>query len=210
MTNLKKAILIALLILPLKVSADIQFIAPPEQVIRLAREVAYVDFPTVPDILSIIRIESGFNPKATNSNSYGLMQVNDGSFDPATNLTQGAQLLRQYFLMTHSKAGTIEAYNVGIGNYFRSRLRISQIEYLTKFNNVQRRYQNAYKEWMEAQRLSWISLGFNDPDCRLLNQELPRRTNGILFGLYWYPYAGLHRRRVLPSISYRYRRTEKV
>ena len=164
----------------------------------------------MPDILSIIRIESGFNPNALNRNSIGLMQVNDGSWELVQNMTQGAALLRQYFIMTHSKAGAIEAYNVGIGNYFRSRLRISQIEYLTKFNNVQRRYQNAYKEWMEAQRHSWISLGFNDPDCRLLNQELPGRTNGILFGLYWYSYAGLHRKRVLPSIPYRYRRTEKV
>lgn len=69
------------------------------------------------DILSFISVESGFNPKARNSRSRGLMQVNGGSYDVETNMRQGVALLVDYHDQLGSKDAATKAYNVGISRY---------------------------------------------------------------------------------------------
>ena len=158
-----------------------EFIPPPEYVVKIARGLSYVDFPTAPDILSITSIESGFDPRAVNKESLGLMQVNNGSKDPLRNMTEGVLLLRQYFLMTHSKAGAIEAYNVGISNYFRGRLRISQREYLTKYLKVRRAYETYYYSWLDSTHTYWMP---TDHWCVMGSPGVPGPAGCILISLF--------------------------
>jgi hypothetical protein len=143
---IKLILLFVLLFLPLKGIATIGFIQPPAEVFSLVTQLAYPDFPAAADILSIIRIESGFNPKAINKNSQGIMQVNEGPWDVAGNMHAGVNLLREYYIRTGSAKAAIVSYNVGIDNYFRSRLRGSQLEYLLKFNKVRRGYEVSYEK----------------------------------------------------------------
>lgn len=89
-------------------------------------------FPTHTDILAIIAIESSFNKYAISSaNARGYMQIlyKKSSFDLEDNISDGVWLLKDYKAKL-SVEGTIQAYNVGIGNY-RSGMR--NIDYLNKF-----------------------------------------------------------------------------
>ena len=69
------------------------------------------------DILALISVESGFDPKARNSRSRGLMQVKGGSYDVEINMRQGVALLVDYHEQLGSKDAATKAYNVGITRY---------------------------------------------------------------------------------------------
>lgn len=92
-------------------------------------------FPTAVDILAIIAIESSFNVHAVSkSKAKGLMQVlyKPTTFDINTNISDGVWLLKEY----NSKLtvdGTIQAYNLGIGNYSKG---MRNTDYLIKFNTI--------------------------------------------------------------------------
>lgn len=76
-------------------------------------------FPTATDILAIIAIESSFDKYAkSKAKAKGLMQIlyKDTSFDIRTNIADGVNLLNDYKGRLPIE-GTIQAYNVGIGNY---------------------------------------------------------------------------------------------
>ena len=198
-----RLLLTVLLLWPLTVVAVIGYIQPPAEIISITRELAYSDFPKAADILSIIRIESGFNPEAKNKNSYGVMQVNDGSWELSKNMQQGTNLLREYYIRTGSKKAAIMAYNVGIGNYFRSRLRVSQQEYLMKFNQVRGKYD---VEWKISRRSTGVynHLRGGD-DCSSIHKDIPGSSSSILFTLYGLSRSGLQRRRLLSGQPVRYR-----
>ncbi len=101
----------------------------------------FKDFPKVQDILSIIKIESRFNPNARNGVSNGLMQVNHGSLDIGTNMSQGVKLLREYYVMLGSERAAVLAYNSGPSSYRRGRFKI---KYFEKFK--ENRY--AFERWL--------------------------------------------------------------
>lgn len=92
-------------------------------------------FPTHTDILAIIAIESSFNKYAISSaNAKGLMQIlyKKSSFELEDNISDGVWLLKDYKTRL-SVEGTIQAYNVGIGNY---RAGMRNVDYLNKFKTT--------------------------------------------------------------------------
>jgi hypothetical protein len=98
-----------------------------EKIVDMADQNAYEDFPTSRDILSVIAVESGFNPKARSGSSGGLMQVNIKShpelfqhwrdmFSIDKNIEAGAAILRDnYEALGHNRKKALLAYNSGIG-----------------------------------------------------------------------------------------------
>jgi len=149
-------VLIALWAVPSHAST---FIKPKPEMVHLARQLAYKDFPRASDILTIMRIESAFNPHAINKMSNGIMQVNYGSFDFRVNMRQGVSLLREYYLITHSKMGAIKAYNIGIGNYLKGHLRYSAEDYWDKFRThfpSYARYEAHYRDSIPTESASFL------------------------------------------------------
>lgn len=159
-----RCIVIVLMALWTASSNAMQFIEPKPEVTKLARELAYEDFPKVSDIFTIIRIESGFNPRAKNNISNGLMQVNHGSFNIRQNMIQGVSILRQYYLMTHSKEAAIRSYNIGIGNYFNGLMKRSADDYWNKF-------QSQVDSYIAYEKLTRYKIREPDP-CLTCNNTL--------------------------------------
>jgi len=122
-----------------------KIIPPPKGVARIAATLAYPDFPTKRDILTICRVESAYNPKAVNPEiskkyphrkrkpSNGIMQVQNGSTDMYTNMIQGVAKLRENYVRLRSREGAVKAYNIGLTAYLKGRAKISAEEYWTKF-----------------------------------------------------------------------------
>jgi hypothetical protein len=135
------------------------FITPNNEVLKLARSLAYKDFPRASDILTIIRIESGFNPLAINSVSNGIMQVNHAPFDVTENMRRGVALLREYYLMTKSIEGAVKSYNVGIGNYLNNIMPAAAADYWSKFSSQLKAYENYEASYHPILRLSIECLG---------------------------------------------------
>lgn len=127
------------------VSAE-RLIVPPANVVALAHKLSYTDFPKAIDIISIARVESGFNPNALNPeistinperktrSSRGIMQVQGGSFDLVENMTEGTKILREYYKRLKSKKAAVIAYNIGIGSYKRGKCKESGAEYWARFS----------------------------------------------------------------------------
>ena len=110
------------------------FIAPKQEIVKIARQLSYRDFPKTSHILTIARIESGFNPLAVNAMSRGIMQVNYAPLDVEENMRRGVKILREYYLITKSIEGAVKAYNIGIGNYLNGHLEASGEDYWGKFS----------------------------------------------------------------------------
>lgn len=96
---------------------------------------------SVQEVLAIIHLESKFNPRATNKESTGLMQVNPTKkysrkelLDPATNVYAGVELLNKLYDITGSMEGALVSYNIGIGNFIKHRFRKSGKKYLNTFH----------------------------------------------------------------------------
>ncbi len=106
-----------------------------ESVYNIADSLASPKFPKVEDILAIAWIESTFNPKAKNSISNGIMQVNNGSFDMRKNMEQGVKLLIEYYNALGSEKAAVIAYNVGIGNYRKGNF---GLKYWNKFQKAKK------------------------------------------------------------------------
>lgn len=124
---------------------------------ELARDVAALakkhekeSFPKAEDILSIVGIESSFNPKAVSKlktdPAVGLMQVRPGVWgvNPTTlksnmdlQIKMGAEVLHKYYKLLGNKASAIHAYNVGLGNFRRGK---HNINYVHKFSNERKLY----------------------------------------------------------------------
>jgi hypothetical protein len=103
-------------------------------IISLATENAYEDFPKKNDILAIIAVESSYNAKSLLRGCYGLMQIEKKShkeklagrslYNPAVNIELGSKILNQYYvLLGKNKRAAILAYNSGIGNYLKHRFK---------------------------------------------------------------------------------------
>jgi hypothetical protein len=104
------------------------------EIVQLADKYAYEDFPKRNDILAIISVESGFNPKASYHGSHGLMQIEKKShleklkyrniFDPEVNIELGSKILNEYYnLLDKNVRSALLAYNAGIGNFKKRRYR---------------------------------------------------------------------------------------
>jgi hypothetical protein len=112
-----------------------------DRIVKAADRNAYSDFPSRNDILAIIAVESSLNPSASNRGNEGLMQIRKKShlskllgrnlYNIEVNIEIGSAVLREYFLQLKSKKAAVLAYNVGIGNYIRKRIRM---EYYLKYS----------------------------------------------------------------------------
>lgn len=101
------------------------------EVVQLAHKYSDTVFPTAEDIIAIIGIESGFNPKARSGLKYdpavGLTQVRPRVWkklveghnihDIENQIRFCAEILARYYRRTHSRDGAVMAYNVGITAY---------------------------------------------------------------------------------------------
>ena len=101
------------------------------QVVQLAHKYADSVFPTAQDIIAIIGIESGFDPRARSELTYdpavGLTQVRtkvwkklikgNNIHDIENQIRVGAEILSRYYHRAHSRDGAVIAYNVGITAY---------------------------------------------------------------------------------------------
>jgi hypothetical protein len=141
-TNLKSLILFIVFISITSPILAAGFITPSSDIVKIADSLSYKDFPRTSDILTIIRIESGFNPLAVNSVSHGIMQVNYAPFDIEENMRQGVFILRQYYLITKSIEGAVKSYNIGIGNYLKGLLPLASADYWGKFKDHIKSYQD--------------------------------------------------------------------
>lgn len=94
------------------------------EVVRLAEKSVgklSTDFPTTLDVLTVIGIESGFNPNARNAAgpSLGLMQVNaqyhrvPGLTKPGVNIDTGVGILADYGELAESENQALLSYNMG-------------------------------------------------------------------------------------------------
>jgi len=113
-------------------------IKPNKEITKLVTRLAYRNsFPTAPDIFAIIRIESAYREDAKNESSressHGLMQVQDGPFNPRENIARGVALLREYYMLTGSAEGAVKSYNIGPANYLHGKLRPWGEAYYDKF-----------------------------------------------------------------------------
>lgn len=118
-------------------------VEPSSKVVALAQMLAFGDFPRASDILAIARAESSFNPNARNKVSRGIMQVNHGSFDVATNLHQGVALLREYYiLMGGSVKAAVLSYNSGPSNYRKGR-------FVIKYWEQYKEHEHVYRKWLD-------------------------------------------------------------
>lgn len=124
-----------------------------QRVVKAANAAAYKGYPSRNDILAVIAVESGFDPKAVKSGSLGLMQVLSSAHRKALrginpyniehNVSVGASILRDYYeSLRHNKRSSILAYNVGIGSFLKKQYKI---EYYRKYlrelafiNSIQR------------------------------------------------------------------------
>jgi len=94
---------------------------PPQEVVRIARILAYPDFPTQKDILAICKIESDYRAEAVNPEkgipSVGIMQVRNGPMVVWQNMSLGVAQLRYNYRVLHNREAAVKAYNVGIRGY---------------------------------------------------------------------------------------------
>lgn len=121
-------------------------ITPNKEITKIVTRLAYSDFPRASDIFAVMRNESSLNPKASNENeresSHGLMQIKNGPFDIRQNIAQGVSALREYYVMTHSRKGAIESYNIGPQNWLHHKLIVSGEAYYDKYLLQKRVYAN--------------------------------------------------------------------
>lgn len=117
-----------------------------KEVVNTAAALSRRDFPKVEDVLAIVAVESGFNPKAENSGAYGLMQIQYNHhkqripskgdlLDPHHNLKVGTQILREYFEgVSRNTDKAVLAYQAGIGGLLNGE---GKMDYLQKFKREQ-------------------------------------------------------------------------
>lgn len=92
-------------------------------------------------IISVMKVESNFDPQARNGNSIGYMQVKSNIWqkeipynihEPQGNILSGAYVLRKYHTETKNWSGAIKAYNIGITDFKRGARKETSIAYHTK------------------------------------------------------------------------------
>jgi soluble lytic murein transglycosylase-like protein len=101
-----------------------------------------IEFPTPIDTLAIIAIESSYKIYAVSKvGAKGLMQIlyKPSSFLIDENIKDGVALLKDYKKATGSIPATIQAYNIGIGNYNRN---IRNEEYFNKYKQAKKELEN--------------------------------------------------------------------
>jgi hypothetical protein len=101
---------------------------------------------TVEDILAVIWVESGFNIRAYNNGSVGLMQVEVKShldkiagrdpYDIKTNMELGVDIFNEYFNELHSARSTWLAYNAGIANFHKGNFDTKYVDKIFAANRV--------------------------------------------------------------------------
>jgi hypothetical protein len=136
-------------------------IIPNKRITTIVVRLAYKDFPKAADIFAHIRVESSFNPKARNTSeredSVGLMQVQNGPKNERLNIAMGVSLLREYYEITHNKEAASKAYNIGIGNYSRGKLKISATNYYEKI----KLWTKVYEDYPKRMHYLGPNLGCN-------------------------------------------------
>lgn len=131
-------------------------IKPTLEITKIVKRLAYADFPQASDIFSIMRVESSMNPRARTDNareaSRGLMQVQNGPMNPRLNIAMGVSLLREYFMLTHSREGAVKSYNIGPANYLGGHMKLSAEAYYDKFK-LQKR---VYERYARTDKLEYL------------------------------------------------------
>ena len=112
------------------------------QVVDLAHKYQRPDFPRAEDILSVVAIESSFNPKSVSKlkkdPAIGLTQIRPGMWkipkeelkDIENQIKHGVNILSQYYDKLKDKKSAIVAYNKGIAAYKKGDF---DTKYLDKF-----------------------------------------------------------------------------
>lgn len=121
-----------------------------ERIVLAAKKYSRPDFPRTEDILAIIAVESTYNTNAHQSGSWGLMQIEAKSHREKTrgeslknidtNIRVGTQVLAEYYDITKSRSGAIQAYNIGIGSFLAGKRAKT---YLSKVNREKAILNNA-------------------------------------------------------------------
>lgn len=123
-----------------------------DEIVNAAIKHSHPVFPQAHHLLALAGIESSFNDKAVSKLRY----------DPAVGLTQirpkvwnihpkelstidgqikhGAHILQMYHTKTGDPDSAVQAYNVGITNFNRGKMRDASNRYLAKFKNELSRY----------------------------------------------------------------------
>jgi len=134
---IKHLMLILLVLLSTNEAFGCGEIKPNYEITQIVKRLAYPDFPQAADVFAIIRNESSYRPNVINrsgrEDSRGLMQVAKGPLNIRLNIAMGVSLLREYYMITHSRKGAVMSYNIGIGNYLKGRLKVSGNRYYSKF-----------------------------------------------------------------------------
>lgn len=112
-----------------------------KEVVFYANKYSKKSFPSTVDILSVVGIESSWNPLAKNGRSVGLTQItpsawvsiipNSSHLSVVENqIKYAAEILHINYKLTGSKEGALLAYNAGYGNWSKGRYESS---YFMKF-----------------------------------------------------------------------------
>lgn len=122
------------------------------KVAATAKKYEYSTFPKAEDILSIVGIESSFNPHSVSGLRHdpakGLMQVRPGVWNLSPRalstidkqIKVGSMILRSYYQKLGSVEAAVHAYNVGITNFKRGTH--LNPEYVEKYNDERKLYNN--------------------------------------------------------------------
>lgn len=119
------------------------------KIVELAHKYEKPTFPRAKDILSIIGVESSFDPEAQSAlkrdPALGLMQVRPGVWninpqaleDVESQIRYGSDILHYYYKKLHNKEAAVQAYNVGLTEYNKGN---GAPQYLGKYNNEMQLY----------------------------------------------------------------------
>ena len=123
-----------------------------DKVVKLAIKHEKPVFPKAEDILSVIGVESAFQPTISSNLKHdpavGLMQVRPGIFgldrakfkaDIEAQVKFGSNLLHKLYDKVKSKEGALQSYNVGITNYMNKKG--LNPRYVPKVNNELKMYE---------------------------------------------------------------------
>lgn len=120
------------------------------QIVEVAKKHARPTFPKTEDILTIIGIESSFNPLAVSKDKgdLGLMQVRAGVWKLSRSelvkiedqIKHGAAILAHYYEKLKNEEAAIASFNIGITQYLKNKSNSKGKVYLAKFNRERRLY----------------------------------------------------------------------
>ncbi len=119
------------------------------EISKLAIKHEKADFPKAPDILSVIGIESSFNPEAKSKLKHdpalGLMQVRPGIWkldkkelhSIENQISSGTEILNSYYVKLKDKTKALHAFNMGLTDFNKGK---TNPNYIDKFQKERTLY----------------------------------------------------------------------